>query len=120
MSELTKLERLQKEVDYAEAAEATHADFYAAKERKKLEQLAKNVADTDAAYADAADVYTAAFDEAGATAVGLVAAAYTGTTDYDVAYAIAYDARCAADAAYDAWSRARKELSNYLKEQDNE
>lgn len=60
---------------------------------KKLEQLQENVAYTWAAY-DAAD---AAFEAA----------------------ADAYKAAAAADTtAYDAYDRARKELSEYLKEQD--
>ena len=79
----------------------------------KREQLEKAVVDTAADYTDAADVYTAAYDDARA-------AAYTSTFEYDVALAIAYDVRCAADAAHAAWSKAKRELRNYLKEQDNE
>tara|TARA_R110000787_G_scaffold224230_1_gene332436 strand:- start:174 stop:437 length:264 start_codon:yes stop_codon:yes gene_type:complete len=78
----------------------------------KREQLEKAVVDTSADYDAAADVYTAAYDDARA-------AAYTSTVEYDVALAIAYDARCDADAAHDAWSKAKRELANYLKEQQN-
>ena len=79
----------------------------------KREQLERAVVDALAAYEDAADFYAAAFDDARA-------AVYTSTTDYDVAYAIAHDAHCAADTAYIAWSRARKELKEYPKGQDDE
>ena len=79
----------------------------------KLERLERAVVDALADYADAAAFLSAAFDDARA-------AAYTGTTDYDVAYTIAYDAHCAADDACDAYIRAKKELSNYKKEQDDE
>ena len=78
---MTEPERLQKEDDYAEAAEATHADFYAAKARKKLERLEKSAVDTKAAF--------------------------------DAAYA-------AEAAAWDAWVKAKQELEDYPKEQDNE
>ena len=71
---------------------------------KKLEQLRKNVVDAYAAYAAADDayaVYAAADDEA-----------YTDA-DYIAAYA-------AYIAARPAWDKARLELEDYLKEQDNE
>ena len=88
---MTKLEHLQEEDPYAEAAAATHADFYAAKERKKLE---KKVADTQA-------VFAAAWDDAWHT-----------DAVWDAADAV-YD-----DAAYAALVKARRELAKYLKEQD--
>jgi hypothetical protein len=84
----------EREDYYAEAAAATHADFYAAKERKKLEQLKKAVVDTKAAYA----------------AWGATDAAW-GATD-------AWDAAAALAAAWDAWVKAKLELDEYLKEQD--
>ena len=82
-------------------------------DNEKLERLQKAVVDTAANYTDAADVYTAAYDDARA-------AAYTSTVEYDFALAIAYYARWDADAAHAAWSKAKQELEDYLKEQDNE
>tara|TARA_R110000787_G_scaffold173538_1_gene286154 strand:- start:41 stop:286 length:246 start_codon:yes stop_codon:yes gene_type:complete len=78
----------------------------------KREQLERAVVDALAAYEDAADFYASTLED-------VRAAVYTSTTDYDVAYAIAYDAHCAADTAYITWSRARKELKEYPKGQDN-
>lgn len=62
---------------------------------EKLERLQKAVVDTRAAYDDADDAYAAA------------------DTAYDAAYADY-------TAAYAAWSKAKRELNNYLKEQDDE
>ena len=59
----------------------------------KREQLEKNVADTKAAYTK-------------------VAASAASAATYATYYA--------ADAAYDEWVKAKLELSNYLKEQDDE
>ena len=74
----------------------------------KLEQLEKNVVDTEAAY-------TAANADA-----DVLNAAVPYDADYDST--AAYVADLAADnagRAYDAWVKARLELNNYLKEQDN-
>tara|TARA_R110002072_G_scaffold236256_1_gene393889 strand:+ start:510 stop:836 length:327 start_codon:yes stop_codon:yes gene_type:complete len=104
---MPELKRLKKNVDaYAEAAESTHADFYAAIARKKLEHLEKNVVDTAADYAAIvadADVLNAAVPY---------------DADYDST--AAYVADLAADdagRAYDEWVKARLDLNNYLKEQ---
>ena len=74
----------------------------------KLEQLEKNVVDTEAAY----------------TAANANADVLNAAVPYDADYdsAAAYVADLAADnagRAYDAWVKARLELNNYLKEQDN-
>ena len=65
-------------------------------ELTKLEQLEKDVLDTKAAFDDEKAAYDYSFNEA-----------------FDTAYAI-YN-----DATYTAWSKAKRDLSNYLKEQDN-
>ena len=75
-------------------------------ELTKLETLEKAVVDTAADYA--ARVATADMLNA--------AVPYADGIESDAAYA----AHCAADTAYVALSRARKELKDYLKEQDNE
>ena len=63
----------------------------------KLEQLQKNVKDADAAADRAADAYAAARAAADAAADAAAEAAY---------------------AAYYEWREARRELSDYLEEQD--
>ena len=65
----------------------------------KLERLEKAVVDTEAAYGVAYAASDAAYDVAYA------------------AYAAAWDD--AWDAAYDAWVKAKLDLSNYLKEQQD-
>mgnify|MGYP003657745870 CR=1 FL=1 len=75
----------------------------------KLERLEKNVVDTAADYA------------ASVADADVLNAAVPYDADYDSA--AAYVADLAADnagRAYDAWVKAKLELSNYLKEQDNE
>tara|TARA_B110000091_G_scaffold148373_1_gene158054 strand:+ start:170 stop:610 length:441 start_codon:yes stop_codon:yes gene_type:complete len=94
-------------------------------ELTKLETLQKNVADTKAAWCDDKAAFDYSFNKAAWDAT-TYAAVYAAIDDY-IAYAEdAEDA--AADAAYaiytaatyDAWSKAKRELNNYLKEQDNE
>ena len=59
---MSKQEHLQEEDYYAEAAAATHADYYAAKARKKLERLEKSVVDTKLDYAAAYKAWEDAWD----------------------------------------------------------
>jgi len=77
----------------------------------KKEQLEKAVVDTKAA-CDAAD---AALDDAFASAVADATDAVVDPA-WEAVFAVV-DA--AWDAAFDAWDKARDELAEYLKEQDN-
>ena len=75
-------------------------------DNEKLEQLEKRVADTHA------DFYAAA-------AAAYAATTYAATTCAATAAWGAADSWDAEDAAFDAWVKAKLELNNHLKEQDN-
>tara|TARA_B110000503_G_scaffold133428_1_gene210894 strand:- start:2312 stop:2731 length:420 start_codon:yes stop_codon:yes gene_type:complete len=83
-------------------------------DNEKLEQLEKRVADTKAACNAADAAYDAAYYAYGA--------AYDAWDAYaaDAAYDAFSVADAAWDAAYDAWDKAKDELAEYLKEQDND
>ena len=70
-------------------------------ELTKLEQLEKNVVDTEAAFDDDKTAFDYSFNKAAEDAAA------------DAAYVV-YKA-----ATYVAWVKAKRELANYLKEQDD-
>ena len=73
----------------------------------ELERLEKKVVDTEAAFDDDKAAFDYSFNKAAWDAAAEDAAA-------DAIYVI-----CKA-AAWDAWSKAKRELTDYLKEQDND
>ena len=78
----------------------------------KLERLQKDVADAEAAYV-ASDAYVADA-EAAYVASDAYAAAYAHAAYAHAAYAAVY-----AHAAYVAWSKEKRELNEYLEEQQD-